>query len=254
VFVSRINGDQTGALTVFVRAGAAFLLSFLSLSNANAYSVQTSFEPSAYIQNLFTPSDYDSNDNVQLVAEWFLSDSCGKLSSVNSAIDLKTRTLRLDFELTKSDGECKSGKSQSNSFETVINVGQVPAGTYIITQGIDDEVIGELKIRQAISADVDDQLFAEVSVVDFKSEMMGSHLSIRGHYSSTCETLSDIDLKVENNIITVKPIVSIDGANCAPVSIPFEANTALDFISLGRYLLQVRSKNGQAVNQLVDVN
>lgn len=285
VFVRRMNGDQTGALMLLTLAHrtsalvtcgsgggrraligcvqtivAISLFSFASLSNANAYSGKASrngkaasAEPAAYIQNLFTPTEYDSNDNVQLVAEGFLSDSCEKLSSVNATIDLETRTLRLDFELTKfdTDGECKS---QLTPFETVINVGQVPEGTYIITQNADDEVIGELKVRQAASSNVDDQAFAEVSAVDFKSEMMGSHLAIRGRYSSSCETLSDVDVKVENHIITVKPVVSKEGTNCAAMSTPFGVHTSLDFIPLGRYLLQVRSKNGQAINQLVDVN
>jgi hypothetical protein len=127
-------------------------------------------------------------------------------------------------------------------------------GDWKITQ-LDNQVIGQIHINHSRHPDQpDDYLYAPVSQAFFHSENGQNEIYLTGNMVSSCMSLQDVRVDVQADVIVVQPIAQMTaGANCVEGQFHFEKTIKLNLMRSGRYLLHVRSMNGNATNTLVDV-
>lgn len=201
---------------------------------------------------VYTPASYDSNDNVEIMVETTFSDTCWQVADTPVSIDAESKTIHINALAVQTGEFCQP---MLRPVQKLIRLGKLPPGTYAIVQGEDQEVIGGIRITRATSETVDDQPYAPVSEVRFQSALMGSGILVTGHFPESCLELEEVPISIEERAIVIRPIVTRRlGVTCEPGSFPFRALTYLDYVKEGRYLLQVRSMNGEAVNRIVEIH
>jgi hypothetical protein len=74
---------------------------------------------------------------------------------------------------------------------------------------------------------------------------------LMGQYRSSCEKIEFVEVKDSGTSFEVLPVLKQPGEHCLPVMERFEYRAFLpDLHQEGRYLVHVRSANGEAVNHV----
>lgn len=227
----------------------AFLLSVGAVASAD-------FSPrpvQAVFDKIYAPDGFDSNDLVQVVAEGHFPDSCYRLADAKVEVDLANHDILLRPSALKYGGMCLQ---VIVPFHRVINIGLMPVGQYKIVQAVHGAPLGEMTIRPAQSREPDDFLYAPISQAVLQNVSGKAFVMISGVFPSSCFSMQEVRVKVEDDLIVVQPIANFAASrDCKSGKFPFENTVAVpEVVSGGRYLLHVRSMNGQAVNSLVDFN
>lgn len=200
---------------------------------------------------LYIAQGFDSNDNVQIVGEGRYLDGCYRNAETKVKVDHKAMKIHLTPYAYKYNGLCIK---VILPFDRVINIGILKAGTYTITQGDQNNVIGKIETKPAITTTPDEFVYAPVSQAYFRNQGTINTVSISGEFSNSCMKLKEMQFDVQSNVLVVQPISEMtESSTCVEGSFPFESDTEVGPMKPGRYLLHVRSMNGKAVNNLVDV-
>lgn len=198
----------------------------------------------------YTPGGFDSNDNVQFVAEGVFANSCYRHAQTQINIDENNKIIRVKPAAFLYNGFCLQ---VILPFDRVIEVGLLSPGRYQIIQ-TNGTNLGELNIRPSTTRDADDFLYAPVSQAFFRSQGFQSQVHITGEFSNSCLQLDQVKVAVEPKVIVVQPIAKVlNRSDCQDGHFPFQKTVDFQTIRKGRYLLHVRSMNGKAINNLVDV-
>jgi hypothetical protein len=135
-------------------------------------------------------------------------------------------------------------------------LGLLRASKYKVKDGTSGREVGELPVSVATNVGPDDQTYAMVSDA-YVAAVDGAHRAIvlQGELPGDCWTISDKKVVRDGkNVITVLPVISqVQKAKCNTYRIPFVTTVEIPAVSPGRYLLHVRSLNGQAINKVVDL-
>ena len=112
-----------------------------------------------------------------------------------------------------------------------------------------------LPVETAKNFGPDDFLYAPTgdAYVDSRGNPQSHVLRISGNFPNRCLRIREVKVAYYSDVIVVQPIMDQSGRACTERSTPFNYSVALDATLRGRYLLHVRSMNGQAVNKLVDL-
>ncbi len=97
-------------------------------------------------------------------------------------------------------------------------------------------------------------MYASVSQAYFQSKDSVNKVFLTGNVPSRCMKLKEVKTQVQSDVLVVQPILEIDPSEeCVPGQSRFETSVDVGFMKPGRYLLHVRTMNGNSVNNLVEV-
>lgn len=221
----------------------------LAAGVASAQSYQPKLVKSSFAQG-YIPLGFDSNDQVQLVGEGILPNTCYKPAAT-------TWTVRGDKIIVAPkallyNGYCLEVLVPHNE---VVDLGVLPAGNYTVVHEDSGQKLGELTVAAATTASADDFLYAPIGQAYFRKEGNRNLITLSGAFSNSCMQMTDIKLNVQEKVIVVQPIVKMTSAtNCQGGNFPFQFSSEVKNARAGRYLLHVRALNGKAVNNLIDIN
>jgi hypothetical protein len=204
---------------------------------------------------VFVPKGFDDNDQIQVVIDGWLNNSCESADAAKVNINHETREIEVLPMGVRKEGVCAQVRRRYN---LTASVGVLPAADYRVYAN--DRMVDEaLAVAEANSSGPDDFSYAEIDrvTVDYAPDrdyaLMDSRWSVilEGRLTNSCQKLSEIRVIDSSDTIEVLPITRSEGAECRPVSQGFVERAFLpDYTTPGRFLLHVRSANGQAVNQV----
>jgi hypothetical protein len=206
--------------------------------------------PVAY-EKVFVPVGFDNNDNVQIIATGEFVHTCYRQAETKFTVDETKKVITLEPVAYLYDGLCLQVVLP---FERVINLGVLSTGTYTIMQKADSKVMGKLVIKTALRSEPDDFLYAPITQAYLHGEGARSEVRLTGFFPSTCMSMQEVKVDIQPDVVVVQPIAQMaQRADCKAAHVPFEQVISVDIQKPGKYLLHVRSMNGNAVNQMVDV-
>jgi hypothetical protein len=213
---------------------------------------------------VFTPLGFDDNDNVQVVLDGTLADTCFKLGPTQVHVDHEAHKIVLRQQAYYYPGGwCAEVRIP---YAQTVDLGIMQAGQYQVLLERPDHSLVEaasLPIAIATTSSPDDFLYAPVTEVTIahRNTTEGGEskadvtLTLGGTFASSCMTFHEAKVNVRpNNVIEVLPIVDLRrGVDCATVATEFSVPVSIKGVAHGRYLFHVRSLNGQSVNRVVDL-
>lgn len=196
----------------------------------------------------YVPQGFDDNDRIQVTVEGYFSDSCYKVGPYRA--QTSPGLISISQFAYKYLGVCLD---VIVPFHQVVDLGILPQGTYKVVDTTSGTALGVLPISKARSENPDDDYYAPVSDA---SVITGANprIVVTGAFTDSCLFFKEVRVRVYNNIIEVLPIVQkAPTQSCQRGYFPFQRAAGLQVPRKGRYLLHVRSMEGQAINKLVDI-
>lgn len=211
------------------------------------------------------PHGYDDNDNVLATLEVTLPDPCYLLRDARI-----TRKGGSKFEVRayanrRTDGACGTGDLIGASNEPQdIQLGVLEEGDYEINYkteaGHSNQTL--FHVDKARVATLDNFNYASVTdvvVEDLQWDTQDVTVTLSGFTSSRCFEVSSEKLQVirDGDTVVLLPILSNRSESIGCIEsgpkVPFTKKVVLGQFSAGEYLIHVRSRNGKAVNRILDV-
>jgi hypothetical protein len=235
---------------------SALLFSVLVLSlHAHALTFndggpEPAVEPVA-LDAAYIPEGFDSNDKTQIVVEGWFTSSCYRFGNARVQIDNASKTIKIAPIAFVYGGTCLDVMVP---FHTTIDIGVVKPGKYRVVEIVGGKTIGQMPVAEARTEAADDFLYASVSQAFLDVAGRTPRVVLAGEFNNTCMEMADIKTFVQGNTIVVLPIAKMNNRGlCKPGRAPFQHVIPVEVHRSGRYLLHVRSLNGNAINMLVDV-
>lgn len=200
----------------------------------------------------YIPVGFDTNDNAQLVAEGVFSNTCFRPASVKAVVSHKDKTIHLYPRAYKYDGACLQ---MMVNWHKEIDLGVLETGDYkvITVNGKDRAELGAMKVATATNSSPDDYLYAPVSQAYFEKVDGKYYVRVSGEFPQTCMQMREVIVRVQENVLVVQPIAEETSEACEARPTPYSELVEVKDAKPGRYLVHVRSLNGKAINNLVDV-
>lgn len=197
---------------------------------------------------VFIPTGFDDNDNsVQVVIEGFFPNTCYKIAPAfidKSRIDLGKIHIIPRAYFYK--GACLQAMIR---YEQTIDLGILSARHYDIAIA-DETVSHSLFVKHAANSGPDDYLYAPVQEAKMISLRKPS-LKLKGNFPNTCFSIDPKDtmIDVTNQVVVILPIAQYDGTRgCIEMLKPFDITVPIEKKLDGRYLIHIRSLEGQSKN------
>ena len=217
------------------------------------------------IGNVFVPKiGYEDKNNIEVTVDGYLPNSCYQLgdTQVDQTSDPYTLVIHQYADL-RTDGVCTDSNNPPISMQAIVpytrnvDLGHLAAGNYKVqfNLGSAPARASLFNIAVAKTMSVDDYPYAAVSSIYMPDVVNGIHpvtATLVGSLANTCYFIKDVQILPESdvNVIVVLPILGYKtGVMCAQIVLPFEYKIDLGKLGEGRYLLHVRSQNGQAVTR-----
>lgn len=206
----------------------------------------------ALFTKVYIPKGFDSNDHVQILGEGTFRNTCYRHANTTVKIDEAQKTISLGPVAYEYSGFCLQ---VILPFERVVDIGLLKAGLWKVVQGSDSSTVGEIAVTPALIDSADDYLYAPVSQAFLKQHNGDVEIVVTGEFSNSCLSLDTVKVDVQADVVVVQPIAKFDQAlKCQNGQFAFSKIVHLSGVKAGRYLLHVRSMNGNAVNSLVSVH
>ena len=202
-------------------------------------------------ERTFVPQGFDDNDQIQVTIEGKLDSDCYRLETPNVQIDNKNHRLIIQPMASYYQWMCLEVQVP---WTQVVDVGRLEAGEWVVKVGSHGET-GSLRVESSSTISPDDHVYAPVDSLSIDFSDGKAIAKLRGHFSSPCAEIEEIKMIDSGKTIEVLPILKAGTArNCELADTPFERSLELPRKASGRYLVHVRSLNGQALNQVYEIN
>ena len=226
------------------------MLIFFTLTVTHAWA-STPIEKTVYIDNIYVPDGYDSNDNVEVMVEGALPNLCHKSPKVEvhkngNEVNLKLTSLYYSAE----NYFCPPAIVP---FLLTVNLGILNKGEYKITNGNLDGIKKDLKINEASTEDIDDFIYANVDYLE-KVRSEKNLIRLKGYHVSDCFELDHVDFSTnKSDTVIVLPIMRQVSEFCPRKMMPFEYEVEVpSLVERGKILMHVRTMNGNSYNKLIE--
>lgn len=207
------------------------------------------------VVDMFVPNGFDSNDEIVVVLDGYLPNSCYRLTRPEIEIDQATRVIKITQMARRFPGPCIVPLVP---FTNVIHVGALDSGNYQVSTNK-----GMLLKNLTVELDPgtgaygpDDFLYAPVDSVSVSRTSDGRfEAKINGRFTNDCMEFEDVRLLHKGRVIELLPILKNSaGVTCQPTEKPFNKSVRLpDELLVGRNLVHVRSLNGSSINTVFSV-
>jgi len=200
-------------------------------------------------ENVFVPNGFDDNDEVQVIADGYLENPCQKISESTVKKDLHAKRIVVEVKAIMETVFCNWDFRVP--FTRVLSLGQMPEGDYTVMTE-DGKIVEKLSVARAKSSSPDDKLYAPVDRVRVKLNQNGEFEAIiEGRFPDDCSTIGELELTNSGKTLEILPLMVREKKHpgqCEPRQVPFEATKILPSLKPGKYLVHVRSLNGQSEN------
>jgi hypothetical protein len=241
-------GDSMDRIFKMTQA-ALFFTAVLFAVSANADNPKLI---EARYRSTYVPGGFDSNDHVQLVAEGLFSNTCYRPAPALTDIDHQNKIVHLNPQAYFYDGLCLMVMVPYNQ---TMELGILESGTWKVVQGPEQADLGRFSVRESMTQSADDYLYAPVLQAYFKKDANGHFVNLTGEFTTDCMKLKNVKVVVEPKVIVLQPIAEVvKKESCKVGYFPYETEVRVPNLDKGRYLLHIRSMNGNAVNSLVDAD
>jgi hypothetical protein len=204
----------------------------------------------AVFDKVYIPGGFDSNDNVQIVGEGMFANTCYKPGPTKFTIDRERKIVLLYPTAYRYDGACLFVMMP---YSRQVDVGILDSGTWTVLQGANKTKIGEVNIRSSLSKNADDFVYAPVSQAFFNQTNKKTQVILTVELPCDCLAVEDVKLTLEKDVLVLQPILKPEVLTGGSTGfLPIKKVIDLPSIPAGRYLLHVRSMNGNAINTLVE--
>ena len=205
------------------------------------------------LSGAYIPGGFDSNDRSQLVVEGYFPNTCYRVGPHEKKLDSSSNEISINQTAYKYKGPCLF---MMVPFYQTVKVGILKANNYKVKDADSGVELGVMPIQVAKNSGPDDYLYATVNeayvgVVDGNKKA----IVIQGELPGDCWSVKETRLIQDGkNVMTVLPIIEkVRQTNCNDYRLPFVRTLDIPAVTPGRYLLNVRSLSGEAVNKLVDL-
>jgi len=246
------------------------LAAFVSLMGTSAFANSTALattEKEVAIQKVFVPpSGYDDNDTIEMVLDGVIPNSCWRLARNEFSIDqanhwifVKQYIYKLNSEACADEASLSDAQKLPVPFTTELKVGMLKSGQYTIRYWQGASAFGDriFYVEHAPVETVDSLPYALVSSVNIADQINESSsvvTTLQGSLTSTCMELDNqVTQHVFDDVRVILPTVHILPGICLYVLQPFETDVNLGAMTQGRYMLHIRSLNGEALNRVFSV-
>lgn len=230
-----------------------FLAPFLLIFFFTGFTYAEPTLVGATFNKMYVPTGFDSNDNVQFVGEGRFRNTCYRPAPGSLKIDEATKTITVGPVAYEYSGFCLQ---LILPFQRVIDVGILKPGIWRVVEGVPPSVtmLGEIQIARALTESADDYLYAPISQAYFQQQAGWSSVLLSGEFASNCLKLDSVKVIIQKEVIVLQPIAKLEPfLKCVEHTTHFSKRVSLPNLKPGRYLLHVRSMNGNAINSLVNV-
>lgn len=239
------------SLVLISLMAAAFGLSAAHADEGEAKIVKVS------VAKAYIPHGFDNNDVAKIVVEGFFPNTCYKMKKQEKedvVVDTETREIRVTQRAYKYDGMCLM---MVVPYTQTIEVGQLTnVGDYQVQDTLTRRRLGVMPVAKSETTGPDDFTYATINDAYVgQIETDEKRIILEGQLPGSCWELTSKRAFLDGNeVVTVLPIMNfIADDNCDEKPVKFVTSLPLPELASGRYLLNVRSLNGQAVNKLFDV-
>jgi len=200
---------------------------------------------------IYVAQGFDSNDKVQIVGEGIYTNGCFRNAETKVRVDHVQKVISLTPFAYKYDGICIQVVLP---FDRVVDIGILKAGTYKVRLDGQSNFLGDVMTTVAATKNPDDFNYAPISQAFFRNNGQNNIVSLTGEFPNSCMSLKEVKFDVQPDVLVVQPIAQMEErTDCKDGRFYFEKDTDVGPMKQGRYLLHVRSMNGKAINNLVDV-
>lgn len=216
----------------------------------------------APVNQVFSPSGYDSADDATLTLLGTFPSGCWQAQTAYAAIDYEAMTITIDAKAWRPKDSDLKCTMRLEPFVQTINLGAVKPGSYdVFVLDRPDAETEPLLISQADAA-ATGPLYAPVHDVAIESDNGQDVLTLDGVYPYTiigCMVMKNVKVEQSReNILTILPYAEyVDGPSCASQSETkrFTFIVPIGHLGLkpGSYLAHVRIITGGALDKLVSV-
>ena len=204
---------------------------------------------SSQFNKIYAPGGFDSNDHVQIVGEGVFHNSCFRQAETVIKIDNEKKQVSVFPVAYEYPGICLQFMVP---FQHVVDIGILGEGNWEIIQGTLPAKIGSVQIRQSVTDAADDFLYAPVSQAFFHNNNGSGQVNVTGEFTNDCLSIDEIKFTIEANVIAVQPIAKMSTDKiCKDGLFPFSKTVLLGPLPASKYLLHVRTVNGNAINSIV---
>ena len=205
----------------------------------------------ANFNKIYIPDGFDSNDNIEFVGEGIFPNTCYRPVVAKVRINKLSQEIFVGPVAYEYPGPCLQ---MLLPFHRTVMVGILPAGVWKVIRESDKIQLGALTVTKALTTQPDEFSYASVSQAFIKQDAGAIQVLLTGNFLSSCMSLQEVRIRSKNDTIVIQPIVQVEvRPGCVTGQFPFKTWSAIDFLKKQRYLLHVRSINGNAINSLVDV-
>lgn len=206
---------------------------------------------------LFAPVGFDSNDEIMVVLDGYLPNTCYRLTQPE-IVGLETKNISIQPLAYIAAGNCLPF---AVPFTQEVRLARLDAGNYTVTTN-KGRITEPLSVAVAKPlTGIDDFNYAPVESVEIVHEMetgtTGHHTAIlKGRFTNTCLQISRVDAFSSNGKTTqvlpkmVQLAEGPEGEPCQNKEVLFTVSRRLPALSLGRHLVHVRTSGGQAINRV----
>lgn len=201
---------------------------------------------------LFTPTGFDDNDEVTVVLDGYLPDPCHRLTEPQVVKADGAKMISVQARALLFPGVCPD---VIVPFTQVVKLGRLEKGNYVV-RTVDGRQTSRMPVEPAQYPYPDDYLYAPVDRATVEIKGHDYTAILEGRLTNTCLKLRTPLVKPTGKTVQVLPIMDlVDGPtfNCKRTEAPFRLEVKLpEPPKAGRYLLHVRSLNGQGINEVFE--
>ena len=232
------------------------MLAVLASNYANATDLSSEKLVKVAVSKAYIPQGFDNNDITKVVVEGFFPNTCYRIKK-QDATDVKIDRDKNTVEVTQRayvySGMCLQ---MIVPYTETVEIGKLAsAGSYRIVDSLSKRELGKMAVDTSTTTGPDDYFYAMVNDAHVSNtDSSEGQIIIRGELPTSCWDITDKKVFLDGkDVLTVLPIMTLVSKDACPsVRVPFETTIALPQLEAGRYLLNVRSLNGQSINKLFD--
>ncbi len=204
------------------------------------------------LANAYIPDGFDSKNRVRMMVEGFFPSTCYRIREAQ--VDATDTSIGVTQTAFKYNGPCLW---MMVSYSQPVNVGILKASAYTVKDSFSGRVLGALPVAAAKEKiGPDDYFYANVKDA-FVGNIDGGARTfvVNGVLPGDCWKLKEKRVFIDGkNVITILPIAEkTEGPNCKDVETPFVTMVDIPSVPAGRYMLHVRSLNGESIMKLIDL-
>jgi len=246
------GGSMEKQYRIRVTAMLAVVMMMVGVFTTSAQADEWPKEVDLEVNYLFVPTGFDDNDETLVVLDGYLPSACHRLANPLVTVDPVTKRIVVSPRAKEFKGVCPDVVVP---FTQEVRLGQLATGNYeVVTKNAKHRE--QLSVSRSKGPGPDDYLYAPVDRARVVYPQANQWVAVlEGRFTNTCLGIEETKVQLIGKTIMVQPIMNFivpeePGTPCKPIERPFRTTVVLPYLPQeGRYLLHVRSLNGQAVNE-----